>query len=79
MPYYIYQISASAGGIVKNLQKIEQLESFKLAKNQVRELRGQHGENESVEYKIIFADSALDAEEKLQEKRDAPIVMEWEK
>jgi hypothetical protein len=31
------------------------------------------------EWKMLFAESELQAEELLQEKREAPVLMEWEK
>ena len=77
--YYIYKISQSSGNMIKKLEKIERFDSFKQAKLQIRILRNDQPAKEPASYKIIFADSELDAEEKLQEKRDAPVVLEWEK
>ena len=76
--YFIYQISQSPGSVVKKLQKIDRFETYKEAKNLVRKLRMENDESGQL-YKIIFSDSELDAEEKLQEKREAPVMQEWEK
>jgi hypothetical protein len=80
MPYYyIYKIAQSTNQIVSNLQKIDRFEAFKEAKQKVRELRQQQNDDSADAYKIIFAESELKAEEMLMEKREAPVVMEWEK
>jgi hypothetical protein len=65
--------------MIKKLEKLERFESYKEAKQHVRSLRNDQPDHELANFKIIFADSELDAEEKLQEKRDAPIIREWEK
>jgi hypothetical protein len=36
-------------------------------------------DDENYTVKVMFADSELEAEEKLMEKREAPILREWEK
>lgn len=77
--YFIFKISQLPGGIVKKLEKMDRFESYKEAKQRVRTLRANQSATETVNFKIIFAESELDAEEKLQEKRDPTIVMEWEK
>lgn len=65
--------------MIKKLEKIDRFESYKEAKNKVKALRNEQAAADAALYKIIFADSELDAEQKLQEKREAPIIMEWEK
>lgn len=77
--YYIYKITQIPGNMVRQLDKIERLDSYKEAKQQVRTLREQHSSDDLGLYKIIFAENELEAEERLQEKRDAPIIQEWEK
>ena len=77
--YYIYKISQSPGNVIKNLEKIGRHDNYKDAKNLVRDLRNELASGDSSIYKIIFAESELEAEDKLQEKRDAPILQEWEK
>jgi hypothetical protein len=49
------------------------------AKNRARELRAATAPDDTRVIKVIFADSVLEAEEKLQEHREAPILKEWEK
>lgn len=65
--------------MVKNLQKIDRFDFYKEAKNQVKTLRNEQTGDDNTLYKIIFAESELEAEEKLQVKREAPIIQEWEK
>jgi hypothetical protein len=77
--YYIYKISQTPGNMIKKLEKIERFDSYKEAKSLVRSLRSEQPANELATLKIIFAESELDAEDKLQEKREAQIIQEWEK
>ena len=77
--YYIFRISQGSAKIIKQLEKIDRFNSYKDAKNKVKALRNEQPATDSALYKIIFADSELDAEQKLQEKREAPIIQEWEK
>ena len=78
MPYYVYRIKPGPSALVKNLSLDKSYDSFQQAKRRVRELRTQSG-HESEQWKMVFAESELQAEELLQEKRDAPVLMEWEK
>jgi len=78
MPYFVYQITEGATNIVKNLEKIAEFEAYKEAKNHAREIRPQIV-NESTQVKVVFADNALHAEELLMEKREKPVIAEWEK
>ena len=80
MPYYIYKIIPGPTDLTKSLEKLEQHETFKEAKQRARAMRaesGDTGDNSTI--KIMFADNELDAEEKLMEKREQPILREWEK
>ncbi len=77
--YYIYKIDQLPGSMIKKLKKIERFDSYKEAKKEVSQLRINKAEDDTGLYKIIFADSELDAEDKLQEKREEQIIQEWEK
>jgi hypothetical protein len=79
MPYYIYKIIAGPTELVKTLEKIEQYDSFKEARQLARSLRAGMSDNDNYTVKVMFADSELEAEEKLMEKREQPILREWEK
>ncbi len=79
MPYFVYQIKPAISNLVKNLERLEEFEAYKEAKDFVKDKRKQLSNEDKTIYKIIFADNALQAEEQLMEKREAPIVLEWEK
>lgn len=79
MPYFIYQINHSAGAVVKNVTMVTSYEDYKEAKSEIRNLRASAKKSEKPEWKMVFAESELQADELLQEKREAPILMEWEK
>ncbi|HEB58868.1 MAG TPA: hypothetical protein ENJ01_06595 [Gammaproteobacteria bacterium] len=79
MPYYVYRITPVTGSMVRNLEKLNQFDSFREAKTFAREQRSQLEEGSTVTIKVMFAGSELEAEERLLEKREKPIVMEWEK
>jgi len=75
MPYYVFKISEGPTALIKNLEMVQEFDSFKEAKNHARELRAEEEGN----FKVIFAENALEAEERLMEQREKPILMEWEK
>jgi len=79
MPYFVYEIKPAVSALVKDLQLLEEFEAYKEAKNFVKQERCKLPAEDKTVYKIIFADNALQAEEQLMEKREAPIVQEWEK
>ena len=79
MPYFIYKISPGPTNLIKNLEKLEEHEEYKQAQENVRKLRAEQAADSNVSYKVIFAANALEAEERLQEHREAPILREWEK
>jgi hypothetical protein len=79
MPYYIYKITAGPTELAKTLEKLDQFDAFQDAKKRAREMRAAMSEGDNYQIKVMFADSELEAEEKLSEKREAPILREWEK
>lgn len=79
MPYFVYDITGDPTGLVKNLTLQEQFDGFQEAKKFARARRAELGAGSPVTVKVIFAGTQLEAEERLQEKREKPIVMEWEK
>ncbi|MDH5178351.1 MAG: hypothetical protein OEZ39_06980 [Gammaproteobacteria bacterium] len=79
MPYFIYKMNAGPTALIKHLEKIEEHNEYKTAKDRVREIRATQAANDTATYKVIFAPNALAAEEQLMEHREAPIMREWEK
>lgn len=80
MPYYVFKMTSPEGmGLVKNLELINEFESFREAKNFARDRRAELAEDARINIKVMFADNQLLAEEQLLEHREKPIVMEHEK
>lgn len=77
MPYYVYKIIAGPTAMFKNLEVLNEFDAFKEAQQFAKEARTQLAANASI--KVIFANNKLDAEEKLMEVREQPILREWEK
>lgn len=78
MPYYVYKITQPTP-IMKNMEKVEQYDDYKNARNHARNMRAEMPANSGIQIKVMFAATELEAEEQLQEKREQPILMEWEK
>ena len=78
MPYYVFRITQTTS-ILKNLEHQSTHEIYQAARNQVRDLRMKAAPSDTATYKLIFAANPLEAEERLQEQREKPVLMEWEK
>lgn len=79
MPYYIYKITSGPTHLAKRLEKLEEWKSFKEARTRAREMRAAMDDTDTCTIKVMFAENELEAEENLTEKREAPILREWEK
>lgn len=79
MPYFVYKMIQGPTALVKNLEKLEQHDSFKEARKRARDLRANKPEQDNYTIKVMFAATELEAEEQLMEKREEPILREWEK
>lgn len=79
MPYYVFRIKEGPTAIIKNLDFLNEFEIYKDAKNFAREQRTNQANDDQSLVKVMFADNRLLAEEQLLEKKDKPIVREWEK
>lgn len=77
--YFIYKITQTPGSMIKQLEKIDRFDKYKDAKKQVKSLRENQPADSLSLFKIMFAENELEAEEKLQEKREEQIIQEWEK
>ena len=77
--YYVYKISPTIAKLVKPMELLETFENYKDARNYAREQRQNTDNDPQDTFKVMFADNPLDAEEKLSEFREKPIVKEWEK
>ena len=79
MPYYVYRIENAEMSLLKQLDFVQEFESFKEAKKFAKTQRMEQAETDTATIKVIFANNKLHAEEMLMEKREQPIVMEHEK
>ena len=77
MPYFIYRISGRESD--KTLQRLASYDTFPDAKDHARKIRAMPDTPPDVLIKIIFADDAEEAEGLLRQKREPPILREWEK
>ncbi len=78
MPYYVFNIS-QPNQMIKHLELHGSFEAYQDAKAKTRELRSAAEPGDRSLYKMVFASSQLEAEERLHETREKPILMEWEK
>ena len=79
MPYFIYKITPDASSGGKKLDVLGEHDNFKSAKQEVRALRQSQESGAETSYRVIFAADQSEAERRLLEHREQPIVKEWEK
>ncbi len=80
MPYYVFKMNSPEGmELVKNLELIDEYESFREAKNFAKSQRTELSKDDATQIKVMFADNQLLAEEQLLAYREKPVVMEHEK
>lgn len=80
MPYYVFKMNSPEGmDLVKNLELLNEFESFRDAKNYAKDQRGELDKDDSSIIKVMFSDNQLLAEEQLLAYREKPVVMEHEK
>ena len=79
MPYYLFKIRHNDKlDLVKELELLDVFEVFRAAKTEAKRLRAEQSSDE-VNYKVMFAETQLSAEEQLLEKREKPVLMEHER
>jgi hypothetical protein len=78
MPYYIYKIIPGDTAGARTLDLAGEYENYREAKNEVKALRMSQPKDSGLTYKIIFADNQPEAEQRLLEHREKPILKEWE-
>ena len=76
MSYFVFKYQNNK---FKTVEHIDTFETFKEAKSLVKDLRVKNSPADPKAYKIVFAEDMLEAEMLILEKRDAPILREWEK
>ena len=79
MPYFLFKITQPDElKLVKQLDLIETFDAFRDAKTAAKRLRVE-ADGEDCVYKVMFAENQLSAEEQLLEKREKPVLMEYER
>ena len=76
MPYFVFKYHDSK---FRSVDHIETFDAYKDAKVLVKGIRVKMSPENPDTYKIVFAEDILEAEILIMEKRDAPILREWEK
>jgi len=76
MPYFVFKYQDNK---FRSVDHIDTFETYKDAKMLARNLRAKHSPDNPNAYKVVFAQDMLEAEMLILEKRDAPILKEWEK
>ncbi len=80
MPYYVFKMNSPEGmELVKNLELIDDFESFRDAKNFAKKQRAELDKSDTTIIKVMYAENQLLAEEQLLAYREKPVVMEHEK
>ncbi len=77
MPYFLYKIHQRVG--LSAFEYITRFDAFPEAKLRAREMRSELPADSDCIVKIVFADNEATAEKLLAEKREPPILREWEK
>jgi len=76
MPYFVFKYQDNK---FRSVDHMDTFETYKEAKALVKGLRVKHSPENPNTYKVVFAQDMLEAEMLVLEKRDAPILREWEK
>lgn len=76
MPYFVFKYQDNK---FRSVDHIETFETYKEAKALAKDLRVKHSPKNPNQYKVVFAQDILEAEMLVLEKREAPILREWEK
>lgn len=79
MPYFIYKITPGDTPTAKTLDLVNEHDSYRDAKQEVKALRIEQPAEATHSFRIMFAGSQGEAEQRLLEVREEPIVKEWEK
>jgi hypothetical protein len=79
MPYFVFRLIKGTNGAVREAELKDSFSEYKDAKVFARNLRTELEVKDVKDIKIMFADHEDQAEAKLTENREAPIMREWEK
>ncbi len=77
--YFVYKITRSSTGAVNGLELLDAFDAYRAARDFARARRAEGGLDARQEIKMIFAKDETEAEMRLRERRERPILREWEK
>ena len=79
MPYFLYRLGERDElDLIREIHLLQAFDDYRAARTEARRLRAEQA-RAGTSYKVIFADSQLEAEERLLEKREKPVLMEHER
>ena len=76
MPYFVFKYQNNK---FKSVEHIDTFDVYKDARALLKDLRKKKSPDNPNAYKVVYAEDMLEAEMLILEKRDAPILREWEK
>lgn len=76
MPYFVFKYQNNK---FRSVEHIDTFDVYKDARALLKDLRKNKSPDNPNAYKVVYAEDALEAEMLILEKRDAPILREWEK
>ena len=78
MPYFVFQVEG-ADPSSRDLNFLQAFENYREARDFARQERAKQPGAEPETVRVIFAESQELAEGLLRQRREAPILQEWEK
>ncbi len=76
MPYFVFKYQNNK---FRSVEHIDTFDVYKDARALLKDLRKNKSPDNPNAYKVVYAEDMLEAEMLILEKRDAPILREWEK
>jgi len=76
MPYFVFKYQNNK---FRSVEHIDTFDVYKDARALLKDLRKNKSPDNPNAYKVVYAEDVLEAEMLILEKRDAPILREWEK
>ncbi len=76
MPYFVFKYQNNK---FRSVEHIDTFDVYKDARALLKDLRKKKSPDNPNAYKVVYAEDMLEAEMLILEKRNAPILREWEK
>lgn len=78
MPYFVFQVEG-ADPASRDISFLQVFENYRDARKRAREERARRSDAGPEAVRVVFAESRDLAEGLLRQRREAPILQEWEK